>query len=264
MKAWKVPVALAALWFSVPAPVGASVIADLSGDWSNVNNPNHTNPNGTWAYRQGTIDLPLISPWTADSQGSPGFTACNQPAWAPSNTAGNFLPAEFKANSCAANYFNSLSPSPGDHPGDVIMHTVDPFNGNPALGVGNYLFTSAVNAGRVTISGMVWDASLFYGLLRPQDWALLLNGALIDSGSLSGLISRSEAQTFDLSETLGIGDTVELELYEAPTAAAGFFVGAELTIATTKPIPDPPSFALLGAGLAGLAAVKAGAKRKSS
>jgi hypothetical protein len=60
------------------------------------------------------------------------------------------------------------------------MHTVDPFNGNPSLGVGNYLFSSAVAAGPVTISGMVWDASLFYGTARPQDWSLLLNGVVID------------------------------------------------------------------------------------
>jgi hypothetical protein len=47
MKAWlKVSVALAALSFAA-APAGASVIADLSADWSNVNNPNNGNPDGT-------------------------------------------------------------------------------------------------------------------------------------------------------------------------------------------------------------------------
>jgi hypothetical protein len=144
------------------------------------------------------------------------------------------------------------------------MHTVDQFNGNRGLGVGNYLFTSAVAAGPVTISGMVWDANLFFGASRPQDWALLLDGGVIDSGQLSGLVPRSQAQTFDLNETLHIGDTVELELFEAPNAAAGFFVGAELTIATgASAVTEPSSLAVLGTTLFGLGVLRR-PRRKST
>jgi hypothetical protein len=244
----RVSVAIVALAF-MTGPAGASAIADLSADWSNVNNPNNVNPNGTWQYRQGTTDLPLVANWSA--AGTAGFT---QPAWAPSNNSGDFLPAEFQATSTAAAVFGADPNNPGHNnvlPGDVVMHTVDGFNGNPSLGVGNYLFTSAVAAGPVTISGMVWDAGLFYGTARPQDWALLVDGVEVDSGVLSGLISRSEAQTFDVNETLGIGDTVELELFEDPSAQAGFFVGAELTIATTAAVPAP----LIGHGLVVMLAV---------
>jgi hypothetical protein len=242
-------VCIVALSFAA-TPADATVIADLSADWSDVNNPNNGNPNGTWQYRQGTADLPLTSPWTAAGTGGPAFNACNQPAWAPSNNSGNFLPAAFKANSCTANFFNTSSPGSGLLTGDVVMHTVDGFNGNPSLGVGNYLFTSKVAAGPVTISGMVWDASLFYGTARPQDWALLVNNVVVDSGVLSGLISRSEAQTFDLNETLGIGGTVELELFQDPSAEAGFFVGAALTVSTV-PVPAP----LIGGGVPAFLAV---------
>ena len=253
MKAWlKLSVALATASFAA-APAGASVIADLSADWSDVNNPNNGNPNGTWQYRQGISDLPLTSPWTAAGSGGPSFDACSQPAWAPSNNGGNFLPAEFKANSCSANYFNTAPGNPANNvlPGDVVMHTVDGANGNPSLGVGNYLLTSAVAATFVTISGMVWDAS--FDSSRPQDWSLLLDGVVIDSGILDGTVSRSAAQTFDLAESsLGIGDTIELELYQDSSSPFGYFVGANLTIEGTiegTAIPEPGTLALMLAGL---------------
>lgn len=197
----------------------------------------------------------MVANWNA--AGTAGFT---QPAWAPSNNSGDFLPAEFQATSTAAAVFGADPNNPGHNnviPGDVVMHTVDPFNGNPGLGVGNYLFTSAVAAGPVAISGMVWDAGLFYGTVRPQDWALMVDGATVDSGVLSGSISRSEAQTFDVSATLAIGDTVELELLEDPSAAAGYFVGTELTIASTSTAtPEPASIALLSTALLGFDAVR--------
>src|SRR5215472_7090920 len=84
---------------------GATVIADLSTDWSDSSNPNTGNPNGTWQYRQGTTILPSVPSWTA--AGTVPFV--NQPAWAPSDTAGNFLPAEFKATAATA-----LTFSPGN------------------------------------------------------------------------------------------------------------------------------------------------------
>jgi hypothetical protein len=237
---------------------GASVIADLSADWSAVDNPNNGNPNGTWQYRQGTSDLPLTSPFTF-AGGFPTFVACGQSAWAPSNNSGNFLPAELKTSACSASAFGTDPNNPGHHnvlAGDVVTHTVDAFNGKPNLGVANYLFTSGVAAGPVTISGMVWDA-LTNLANRPQDWAVLLDGTIIDSGTLSGTLSRSQAQTFDLNESLGVGDTVELELFMAPGAFAGYFVGASLTIATaSSAVPEPSSLALLGAALTGLSTVR--------
>jgi hypothetical protein len=238
--------AVCALSLAGKASARPAIVADLSGDWSSVNNPNAANPNGTWEYREGNGDLPLVSPWDG---GGTALAGDNQPAWAPSDNAGNFLPAEFQANAAAANAFGADPNNAGNNnvlPGDVIMHTNDGSNGNLGLGLGNYLFTSNYT-GAIEIKGMVWDAGLNGS--RPQEWNLLLDNVSIASGALNGAVSRSQAQTFDLFEPLAGGDTLDLALSE--TSTFGNFTGAEVTILA---VPEPTSIGLLCAGLAGLAA----------
>jgi hypothetical protein len=212
----------------------------LSGNWATT-----ANPNGAWSYRHGTTLLPAVADWTA---GGTGFQGCNQPAWAPSNNPGNFLPAMVKANACTAKFLGT-DPHNGlgnVDVGDIVVHTVDSFNGNPSIGVANFLFKVPTgDAGVYRISGSVWDASLFYGTARPQDWALLVNGVVKASGVLNGTISRSEAKTFNVTATLVVGATVELELYQDASAAAGFFVGTNMTITPVPPacaLTDTPSY----------------------
>jgi hypothetical protein len=197
----------------------------LSGDWSNT-----TNPNGPWSYNQASNPLPLVTDWTAAGT---AFVGCSQPAWAPSNNAGNFLPALMKANSCTAKDVGT-DPHNGRanvEPGDIVVHTVDSFNGNPALGVANFLFTlPAGDDGTYQIRGSVWDAGLYYGTTRPQDWELLVDGVKKASGFLSGSVSRSQAETFDISVDLHAGDTVDLELFKDSKSSAGYFVGTNMSI----------------------------------
>ena len=217
----------------------------LSGDWSNSNNPN-----GPWSYNQGSAPLPPVSVW--DGGGS-ALQGCSQPAWAPSNTPGNFLPAMMQANACSAGAFSTASGIPGNvKPGDIVTHTVDGFNGKPAAGVAKFLFTLPKgDDGTYEISGFVWDANTFFGTTRPQDWKLLVNGVSEASGVLSGTISRSQAATFDIVNALNAGETVELELYQDPNAAAGFFVGANMSILSTSgpTTPEPSTFGVLALGL---------------
>src|SRR5260370_12341194 len=213
--------ALRDLAFNV-TPVFA--VFSLSGDWSNT-----TNPNGPWSYNQGSAPLPLVPDFTAGNPAS----ACNQPAWAPSNSAGNFLPVFMKPNACTATALGTdpVNGLPNVMPGDIVTHTVDPFNGNPANGVANFLFTLPVgDDGRYEIRGSVWDAGLLFGTTRPQDWKLLVNGAQMASGHLSGTVSRSQAEPFDVFANLAGGNTVQLQLFEDPNAAAGFFVRTNMRI----------------------------------
>jgi hypothetical protein len=206
----------------------------LSGDWSNA-----ANPNGPWSYNQGSTPLPLVSNWTANNS---AFVGCNQPAWAPSNVGGNFLPALMNANSCTANDLGTdpINGLANVVPGDIVTHTVDGANGTPANGVANFLFTLPTgDDGKYEIRGSVWDAGLFFGTSRPQDWKLLINGVQAASGFLSGNVSRSQAETFDVFANLVAGDTVDLQLFQDPNSAFGFFVGTNMSIIAVSAVAPP-------------------------
>jgi plastocyanin len=224
-----------ALWLMITllaaAPAGATaVVADLVTDWSDMSNPNKTNPHGTWQYRQGTTNLPLVSNWNA--AGTVGFTS-TQPAWTPSNAAGDFLPAWLKARSVPAGTTVDWLV------GDVIDHTVDAFNGNPGLGAANVMFIDTNFSGTTTISGHVWDAA--HDSSRPQDWALLVNGIQVASGKLNGSVPRSMPQTFNVTGvSLAPGDVVEFQVSKDASSTFGFFVGETLTIsAAATPTRTP-------------------------
>jgi hypothetical protein len=219
-------------------PVAVAAPFDLSADWVDGGNPN-----GPWSYRVGTTVLPFDASWTAGVS-----YPIPQPAYHLGDVVGNFLPAWYKANSVPVNFDNAV--------GDVIVHTNDQFNGNLALGVANVLFTVPV-AGLYDISGNLWNASHFFPTIRPQGWSLVVNGIVVASGILSGTVDRASPQTFGLTDvSLNLSDTVELDVFEAPGAAAGFFVGTGLTIAphaTTPPgVPEPSTLALFGCGIIGL------------
>ena len=161
-------------------------------NWSNT-----ANPNGRWSYRQGSTYLPLVPDWTAAGT---AFEDCDQPAWAPSNGLGDFLPAFMKVNACTVTSLGS-----------------DPNNNGPERDAGRYcrahsrLAAMAIlpwasptsssslpagDAGSYQISGSVWDASLYYGTSRPQDWVLLVNGIEKEKGFLSGNVSRQRSRVF--------------------------------------------------------------------
>ncbi len=204
-----------------------AAVYDLSSNWSNS-----SNPNGPWSYNQGSTRLPFVSNFNFANTVQP--LSCNQPAWAPSNAPGSFLPVFLQLNACTAAYLNTEDALAKTAAGDVAVHTVDGFNGNPSLGPANILFTlpASGGAGAYTITGSLWDTlpGSATSASRPQDWSLLLNGVQIAAGVLSGSVSRSQAQTFSLVENLSVGDHVELQIVKDPAASAGFIVSINLTI----------------------------------
>jgi hypothetical protein len=215
------------------------MIADLKNDWSDTNNSN-TAAFGTWSYREGNSLLPSVS--NVNFGGSVNFPA-PQPAWAPGTGAGDFLPAEFKAQSVFAGADFQV--------GDVIAHSTDGPNGG-ANGPANFLWTSPIN-GTVTISGGVWEAVLSDQL--DNSWSLLKNVNLISYGASIDGYTRANPFNFSfgtgalaaLTQTVSVGDTIDLQITK--NGNLGYFVGANLTI-TAESVPEPGSMILLGLGSA--------------
>jgi hypothetical protein len=218
----------------------ADLIADLANDWSDASNPN-TATFGTWSYLQGSTPLPSVANFTFG--GTAGFPV-TQPAWAPSNNPGDFLPAEFKARSVQAGVDYQV--------GDVVVHTTDPANGG-SNGPADFRWTSPIN-GTVTITGDVWQAAVLAG--RNNNWTLLVNGVAVTGGT--GIDGHDRAAPFDfsagtggtaaLTQAVSIGTTIDLQITRS--TSLGYLVGANLTISA---VPEPGSLSLLGLGTATLA-----------
>ena len=202
-------------------PSAGATVYDLEAQWSGANNPN-----GPWTYRQDLSALPLVADW-------PIPNGPTQPAWAPSDFSGNFLPAWFKA--VAAPNDSGLDWQPGD----IIVHTTDSSNG-VGEGLANVLFTSPV-ASPVTISGDVWSAATDTG--RANDWSLLVNGVAKASGLLTGTTAtdRTNPEKFSVpGVTLKPNDTVELVFRKVSDISD--FVGVNLTINTAGTVTGDPHF----------------------
>lgn len=195
-------------------PIQAQLqVWDLVADWSDV-----ANPNGPWSYNEGNDPLPLIDPFPF---------GWSQPAWAPSQYGGNFLPFWVKSR---------LTPINADWiEGDVVTHTWDAGNGN-GNGQSNVTWTSPVN-GIVDISGSVW-MTIDQG--RAVDWILSENGITLTSGSLYSGDPWSRANPADLlveNQLVYVGDVLKLEL---PTASSsGDLVGVTLTVSLKEIVPEP-------------------------
>lgn len=224
------------------SPAGATVF-DLRTDWSDA-----FNANGPWMYREGANALPSVADWT------PLGSSVTQPAWAPGNVGGSFLPAWFRAAADPGAAFDWQA-------GDVIVHTTDPTNGQGS-GVANVLWVSPAT-GALTIAGGLWDTRTSQQD-RSQVWELYVDGLLVDSGSLPGTgadgISRATPDPLAYVGGVDAGDAVELRIFMSGTAVFGDFIGVNLTLdladacSTDCPqAPEPAALPLFGLALAGIA-----------
>ena len=206
--------------FGVANAVGAKAQTwDLAADWSDA-----TNPNGEWTYREGANALPSVPDWT------PLLSPVVQPAWAPSVTSGNFLPAWFKSTTSAT----SNNPELDFVAGDVVVVSTDLSNGS-ANGPANVIWTSPIN-GAIDVSGSVW---MLRDIGRSNRWELLHNGVPLSSGDIFSGDPFDRSSPFNFADGSGgpgvlkaipvsVGDVIQLDIVR--TSGFGDFVGVNLTI----------------------------------
>jgi hypothetical protein len=231
------------LFFSNPA-AQAQVVADLNNNWSDTSNP-IVGSFGSWTNFQGLTPLPHVPDWTPLGASTP------QPAWAPSTTAGNIVPAEFKATSAQF----------GWQTGDIIIDTYDPTNGG-SNGFGHFQWTTP-SAGNATVSGSVFEGRVDPG--RNTVWFLSINGLIVSQGMLIAGDGHDRSNPFLFSNGSGgpgvlvipnvtAGTTFDLIVAKTGASTLGDFVGVSYSISVVG-VPEPASVCLVGIACAGLAVV---------
>jgi hypothetical protein len=230
-----------AIVLSVAPSANSAVLFDLSGDWSDTNNPN-----GPWTYN-GTGGVPLTihrDDW--DSTTNIHFSS-PQPAW--TDTDGNTaVPAWFKSTGATAGTFYNL-----DFPvGRTGMHGPPDLTA-PGLPLSPNEFSSVTwtspSNGFVNISGGVWLMRKSLG--RSMDWTLRLNGVSLSGGSLTSTDSFTSSNPFKfldgnggpsvLNVAVSTGDVVALELGRPTSDNSHEFVGVDFSILA---VPEASSFIL--------------------
>nr|WP_295081654.1 PEP-CTERM sorting domain-containing protein [uncultured Roseateles sp.] len=205
---------------------------DLAADWSDT-----VNPNGAWSLNQGASPLPNVASFTA--AGTSAIPA--QPAWAPSNAAGNYLPMWMKARATVADSWQV---------GDVLVHSTDSSNG-VGNGIANVTWTSPFS-GTAKVSGALWEIR---DIGRANVWTLFHNGAALATGTLvdGDGHGRLNPETFLFSGlAVSAGDVLMLAVASA-FPRAGELAGVNFTIAQVSAVPEPATYLLMLGGIAALA-----------
>jgi hypothetical protein len=223
------PAVAAAL--SLPAAARAQVY-DVAADWSS------SNPSGVWTYGWKPSSLGAFTPYTL-------FTTATGTLDVHTNN-GTLTPGVFKNVGAAPVVFSgTLQYDPGEagfHPGSAGELSV-------------YRFT-APSAGSYTLT------SRFYGLdfVGPTDTRIFVtlpeHVLTFGVGTVHGYRAPSEI-TFGQLLTLNPGDHVDFEVdYNGNYLFDSTAIDARLTFGALAAVPEPGTVALLGAGLAGLGALR--------
>lgn len=233
----------------------ATIVYDLSADWSNSVNPG---ANGVWSYNDGSG---AITP----HQASYTPLAPNQSAWAWAASGPGHVASWFKT----VNDYNASTGGAVEYGvGDIGVHTWDPGNGANTGGPANVTWTAASDAS-IDIEGSVWHAHNT-GDHRAAVWSIWVNGASISTGFVHRDDGTTGISPFDFASGSGgagileniivqTGDVVELRLDTNATfgSGSGSFLGVNLTVtATETEVAEPGALLTLAAGLIGICAFR--------
>jgi hypothetical protein len=242
--------------------VAGTITYDLAADWSDTNNPN-----GPWSYRQSPTTV--LTSHFSDYDPTRTIWTSAQPAWANSTFPNiGHVPLFMKAVATTTSTFSSW-----DMPiGRVYLH------GNNSIfspaGFANEpagFFWTAPVAGTVQISGDMW-------IVRPldappvQDWALVVNGFAVSTGTLSASDGTSAAPLnlstgtgglAALAQTVNVGDVIDLQFIDSGSVPSGTLIGVDLTLneTTSSAVPEPSSL-LVFAGLGAVTCLGAAFRRR--
>jgi len=201
-----------------------TTVYDLKTDWSETQNPN-----GQWAYNQGSSALP----WSPNI-----YSLGGQSCWAPSPNHYAFLPMVCKASTDGA------AGTSGILKGDIFIHGVDPSNGDASKGEGNITWTSP-SAGQITVNMTIWYAH--NSDIRSDDFVLSLGSTTLQSGTVSYPGSRTAPVTYSSGIlTVNAGDVVRLVVKKNPASQYPGFAGVDLTVTLSTDVAG--TFAHIASG----------------
>jgi len=165
---------------------------DLATDWSDA-----ANPTGPWSYNAGAAP---INAWQADWAGS------GNSAWSAAGSGFGHVPAIGRISGATAAGFG-----PDAAAGVIFVHSNDPANGTD-VDLANVTWTSPVS-GNVRVQGALWHPDTPGHIGRGNDWRLLHNGAVLDSGTLTfgDGFGPLAPRHLNAPITVAAGDVVRLE-----------------------------------------------------
>jgi hypothetical protein len=204
--------------FAILVSSANAQVHDLKADWSES-----SNPNGAWAYREGSNPL----------GGTLAWNGLGQFAWANGANGPGHIPACMKLLTVPAAFDVQI--------GDVLVHCRDNTNGG-ANGEGNILWT-APSAGVVDMTGAFWIAR---DIGRSVNWIISVNGTAITGGTVASGDPYSRANPLLMSAGSGgpsvlqnipinAGDTIGILTLKGSLSSFGDFIGIDWTITYQPP-----------------------------
>ena len=237
----KTAVAMMALAMGATATPAFATTYSLSGDFSNV-----SNPNGVWSFSRGATNL---THFAQPANGNPLDSAIGNGYWGVGSDYNSTVMKVTTNGAATGSYTNN-----DFLVGDVILHSTNPGGAGDV-----FVNWTAPSAGTIDFNSSLWYAHS--PITRLNDVTVLLGNTVLGSTTLSNAVNRSNAFTGLAGSGLSVAAGDVLAFRFTPTAGQNFgsLAGISETINFTafvgNGVPEPATWALMvsGFGLVGSA-----------